>query len=113
MAQGYGPKREKDHTWYEEHGAQFRLDEDGLKIFKSPGDSEQYFKATHGQCVRCDGTGFELFEKLNHHDQRPIDASLKRYERYSRRCSLLPPLVGRRSSGRSGGFEQAATPDQW
>lgn len=86
-----GGQREPD--WLEEHGAEFYFDQRGIRHFRTPQDSERWFKAEHGDCQQCDGTGFEQYERGGH--------------RYARRCCYLPALKDRAPSReRRGGWEQ-------
>lgn len=75
---GRRPAAPREPSWETEHGAQFWRDKSGRRHFRTLSDAETWFHAEHGSCERCDGTGFEQFERGGHS--------------YARRCELLPPL---------------------
>lgn len=84
---------DSETPWLEEHGALFKFDDVGVRHFDTFADGERWFKAEHGDCQVCDGTGFELFER-------------GRYE-FARRCPRLPELKSRATNTRRpGGFSQ-------
>lgn len=63
-------------------------------------DREREFKARHGACTKCGGTGFETVM---------VKTRTLEYEA-ARRCSDLSPVaaaVGSRETGRQGGFGAA------
>lgn len=91
------PERE----WVIEHGAEFWQDKHGRRHFRTVGDGERWFKAEHGTCELCDGTGFELYERGGYS--------------FARRCERLAPLRDRmpawgdppKWNHREGGFTSA------
>lgn len=80
--------------WLVEHDAEFKFDAIGIRHFRTPQDSERWFRAEHGDCQQCDGTGFELYERGG--------------ARFARRCCYLPALKNRApSERRPGGWSKA------
>jgi hypothetical protein len=86
----------REPEWLEEHGARFYFDNSGRRHFETLRDAELHFRAEHGNCPVCDGTGFELYERGG-------------YGR-ARRCERLPPLASRAPrEHRGGSWEKAWT----
>lgn len=87
-------RKPKEPDWLEEHGAEFYFTDRGQRRFKTTLDSERWFKATHGDCLVCGGTGYEAFERGSY--------------AFVRRCSRLPEPPDRSpQTRRTGGWTQA------
>lgn len=91
-----GPQNPKEIEWFEEFGAQFYIGRTGARVFRDADNLAVWFKAAHGQCDVCGGTGFEQVSTL-------LDSRV-------RRCSRLEALKrgeGSAQERRAGGFSQA------
>ena len=85
--------------WREEHGAQFYYTASRkTRVFRTSADMERWFKADHGDCTECGGTGFVEFEKRWAFNRGTEPSGKPRVVIIDapcvRRCPHLPPVAG-------------------